>query len=138
MKRYLGIILIFLILVSGMQLSIATHYCGGHLAGVRWSFSGQLATCGMENSKSTCPSGNKLNANCCQNKIYFFNINNNYSPSSFQSLEISKKLIRVFEVPISFFSNSTYLSSNVYADISPPDNPIYKALSLTDIGVFRI
>jgi hypothetical protein len=138
MKGILHISLVALVIVSGMQLSIATHYCGGHLAGVRWSFSGQLATCGMENSKNTCSTGNNIATNCCRNEISYFNVDNNYNLSSAQSQEISKTVIHVFEVPISFFSNSNYLSTNVYADISPPDKTTYKALSLADIGVFRI
>jgi hypothetical protein len=54
-KKIVSISLLFLTLTALLHLSIATHYCGGMKAASKISFSGKLATCGMENDKTVMP-----------------------------------------------------------------------------------
>jgi hypothetical protein len=84
MKKLLAISFAFFIVLSGMHLSIATHFCGGEVADVKWSFFGKKATCGMEKTQQTCLAHHKIKSNCCHNIIAFYSVDNNYSPSSIQ------------------------------------------------------
>lgn len=137
MKKLFSISFAFLILLSGLHLSIATHICGGEIAAVKWSFSGEKATCGMENPKQTCPEHKGIYSNCCHNEIVNYTVDNNYNPSSFQIKEVSKTLLQVFSIPVN--SSLPFIASNsFYTDVSPRDNSLTSAVSLADICVFRI
>jgi hypothetical protein len=138
MKKVFSILFAALILVSGMHLSIATHICGGKVAAVKWSVSGQKATCGMENTKQTCPSHNGIQSNCCHNKIAFFTVDNNYNSSTFLVKDIVKVVDHIFAIPVNLATNTTLASISLYTNVSPPDKSIANAVSLVDICVFRI
>jgi hypothetical protein len=137
MKKIFSISFAFLILLAGTNFSIATHICGGKVAAVKWSFSGEKATCGMENSKSDCSDHNTIASNCCHNEVTVYSVDNNYNPSSFQLKEIKKKVLQVFSVPVSFSFNA--ITTNfLRTDTSPPGNLLTNAVNLADICVFRI
>ncbi len=69
MKKTVSIFFTLVILLAGTHLTVATHFCGGHLAASKISLSGKLASCGMEGSKNSCPiSGKTLNRHCCEDK----------------------------------------------------------------------
>src|SRR5512138_2236142 len=92
MKKVLSIVFAGLILLTGMHLSIAAHLCGGEVASVKLSFSGQEATCEMEMPKE-CSVHNELTASgCCKNKVSYYSVDKNYSPSSFESNTAFKKI----------------------------------------------
>jgi hypothetical protein len=138
MKKIFSISLVFLFLLSGMHLSIATHICGGEVAAVKWSFSGKQATCGMESPGQSFPSGNGIASNCCQNKICVLTVDSNYLPSASQIKDLTKSLIQVFNVPVSLTSQNTSLLSLTYNNAVPPDIAVTSAVSLANICVFRI
>ncbi len=137
MKKVFAILFAALILISGMHLSIAKHICGGEVAAVKWSFSSEKADCGMEKSKTTS-SQNEIASNCCKNEVAFYEVDNNYCPSSFLIKDLSKKLSQIFTAPVSFLTHSTKFSFTSYANVSPPDKRIANAVCLADICVFRI
>ena len=59
--------MIILTLTAMLQLTVATHYCGGEIAGSKVSFSGKVASCGMEDDKNSQPSTDTyLTTHCCQ------------------------------------------------------------------------
>jgi len=137
MKKAYSILFATLILISGMHLSIATHICGGELAAVNWSISGQKADCGMENQKSSSPL-NGISSDCCHNNIAFFTVDHNYIPSTLQLNDVVKDFSHVFTVPVNTYSNSFAYRVSSYANISPPESSFVNAVSLVDICVFRI
>lgn len=138
MKKVLSILFAGLILITGMHLSIAAHFCGGEMASVKLSFKGQEATCGME-IVSSCPTHKELtSSSCCKNKLSYYTVDNNYSPSSFQINEVVKKPVHVIA---STFVNPLYsplLVYHTFTNISPPELAISNAVKLPDICVFRI
>lgn len=138
MKKLLSISFAFLILLSGMHLSVATHICGGKVAAVKWSFSGEKATCGMESAKQTCPSHNGIASNCCHNKLSVYTTDNNYNPSTFQVKEVTKSLLQVFDVPVSISFNSSIAANSLRNNVIPPDIALTSAVSLEEICIFRI
>lgn len=140
MKKILSILFASLILVSGMHLSLAVHYCGGDLVASKISLSEQKAECGMESGKSECPihGKNEVNSNCCKNEVTVYSVDGTYRTSSFEFKQFTSNLLQVFYVP-----SSIGLSNNLYnlayiANVSPPINLMVRQVNLPDICVFRI
>ena len=138
MKKVFSILVALLILLSGLHLTLATHICGGQVAAVKIFFSGEKATCGMENPMQSCPEHNRIASNCCHDKIAYFTVDNNYNASTFQVLDVVKKISQVFTFPVNIFSASLIYPITSDANVSPPDKKIANAVSLADICVFRI
>ncbi len=138
MKKLFSISFALLILLSGMNLTIATHFCGMQVEAVKWSFTGQKATCGMEKSKETCPANKGLSENCCQDRIIVYAIDNSYKPSAFQTKELPKNRLHSFPAALISLSNSHnfYVSGNYI--VIPPDINLSSVVYLPEICVFRI
>ena len=139
MKKLLSISFAFMILLSGMHLTIATHYCGGKIAASKVSLSGELATCGMEESADQCPvSGKQINNHCCVNKVLALAVENNYAPSFSEFKVIPQHILQVFAVPVSYTFHSPASNPLICTNVDPPGYFQASAVSLPDICVFRI
>jgi len=139
MKRAFSILFALLILLSGMQLTVSTHYCGGELAASKVSVWGGLATCGMEATADECTQpGSHLDKHCCNNTISVYEIDHNYSPTFSQFKTIEQPVLQVFTLPenISFCSLTSLFHIN--ANTSPSESLLASAVSLPKICVFRI
>jgi hypothetical protein len=136
MKKLFSIVFAMLILFSGMHVSLATHICGGEVAAMKLSFSGQKASCGMPESKTDCDGSVNVKSNCCHNKVAFYSVDKNYNPSTVQFKSFSNNLIQAFIIPVSLTQNSTFKTQN--STVFPPGNLLASNVSLTDICVFRI
>ena len=139
MKRILSILFASLILVSGMHLSFATHYCGGKEAASKISFSEQKANCGMETRTTKCPihSKNQVDNDCCKDVVSVYSIEKNYTSTTFEFKQFSLNVLHVFIVPITI-GNLAASSSLLNTNASPPDNIKASAVRLASICVFRI
>jgi hypothetical protein len=138
MKKLLSISFSLLILISGMHLSISTHFCGGEIADVKLSFTREKASCGMEDPLSDNSCEKVITTNCCHNEDAVFAVDNNYSPSLLQINDIIKKVSQVYAIPSTLFPNTSTHLLSICTDVSPPDNKIANAVGLADICVFRI
>lgn len=140
MKRILSILFTSLILVSGMHLSIAIHYCGGKLVASKISFSEVKADCGMESGKGECPiHGEKqVKSNCCKNEVSVYSIDKTYKISSFEFKQFTSSFLQLFYIPSSLGLNKDSFIATSIASISPPINLMVKQVNLPDICVFRI
>ena len=139
MKKFLSISFSLLILISGLQLTISTHYCGGEIAASKISVSGDLASCGMETPAAQCPStGSHIGSNCCNTKVSVFAIDNNYPPALSNFKSFSQNILQVFDIPVSYQIQSLSVLSLYSTNVSPPGNFMVSAVSLPDICVFRI
>ena len=139
MKKFLSISFSLLILLSVMHLTISTHYCGGVIASSKVSFTGAVASCGMESPINKCPTtGTHVNTNCCNTKVSVFATDNNYPPSLSEFKPFSKHTLQVFEIPVSFNIHAFSVLSFYSTNFSPPGNFMVSAVSLPDICVFRI
>lgn len=138
MKKLLSISFAFLILLSGMHLSVATHICGGEIAAVKLSLSGTKATCGMETPKQTCPGHSTFKNNCCKDEIAVLITDSNYNSSTFQAKEVIKNMSQTFAVPVNTAFNSHITLTSLCTFISPPDNLLASDVSLSEICIFRI
>ena len=138
MRKFFSISLVLLVLISGMHLSFATHICGGEVAAVKWSFSGEKATCGMEAPKQTCPAKNSIDQDCCHNYIANFSVDSNYNSSDFQVTDISKNLLQTYYVSVNILFNQLSSPIVFYTDVGPHHNLQTSAVSLVEICVFRV
>ena len=139
MKKLFSISLAFVILLSGLQLTVSHHYCGGELADSKVSVLGHLASCGMESKTDECTQpGSHMESNCCNNKVSFYAVDHNFSPSFTEFKTFSQILLQVFYIPeiISFYSQTSLLQTN--NGESPPGDYLASAVSLPKICVFRI
>jgi hypothetical protein len=138
MKRAIYIISVFVIILSGLHLSVSTHYCRDNVAGVKLSFSGKEATCGMEETNNSLTSEKKTTTNCCHNALQTLEVDNNYIPSSHLIYNLLKKGVELTPL-VSYhvqFSSSLFLHK--YSSIKPPNNCFSKIIFLAYICVFRI
>ncbi|NDP22571.1 MAG: hypothetical protein GZ091_16035 [Paludibacter sp.] len=139
MKYILFIVLSSFVLLSGMHFSVAKHFCGDEAPVVKISFSGEKATCGMEEDDSTSPIHHDgISSNCCRDEVSIFVVDNFDSYSSLEIKEISQQISQVFLVPVNEILYSQSLTFQAYADVIPPDNITANAVSLPKICVFRI
>ena len=137
MKKVLTILIAAIILVSGMQVSVDRHYCGGKLIDVKISVTGKLASCGMEQTGSSCPDHPTIDKKCCENQLSFFSLNNNYYPEYFKSIhQVSEKDILPMHMG-NLFSGSTF-NKDLVNWVLPPGNNLKSRLTQSDICVFRI
>ena len=136
MKKVFSISFAFLILLAGMHFSISTHYCGGKIASIQWSFSEKKANCGMEDMNTQGETA--FSTSCCHNESSVLTVDNNYFASSFQIKEIAKNLIHVFVAPEKLFLSSNKSASSFYSDVNPPGNQLSSSVILSEICIFRI
>ena len=139
MKRLLSISFAFLILLSGMHFTVATHLCGGRIAFTKISLSGELATCGMEGEKDNCSLPLKFKAhNCCKDEVAAFTIDNNYSPTFSDFKVFPQPGLQAFVIPEFLINHSQSFQNYLSSGVSPPGLYLVSEVSLPDICVFRI
>lgn len=139
MKKLLSISIALLMLLSGMQLTISTHYCGGEFAESKVSLVGHIASCGMESATDECTQpGNHVKSSCCNDEISAYEIDHNYSPSFSEFKTFAQPVLQFFILPEIAGSYSATAYNRFYTDVSPPVNLLASDVNLSDIGVFRI
>jgi hypothetical protein len=139
MKKILFLFLASFVLLSGMHLSVAKHFCGDEAAVVKISFSGEKATCGMEADGQTNPVHHDgLSSRCCRDEVSLFVVDNFDNYSSIQIKELSQPITQVFLIPVNELFYSQSPTFQAYIDVSPPDNITANAVCLPKICVFRI
>jgi hypothetical protein len=139
MKKLVSISLGLFMLLASMHLTVATHFCGERIAATRVSFTGHLASCGMESDEATIPSSEtNFAAHCCDNEISVYAVDNNFAPSEFHAPEIPQSIQHEFYVPAGVSFEHKYLTSLGLTNASPPRNFSANAVSTAGICVFRI
>jgi hypothetical protein len=139
MKKVISISLTLLMLLALLHFSVATHYCMEKIAASKISFSGGLATCGMENEENQLPqTGSNFTTHCCDNIIVFCGIKGNYFPSFSYIPEPYNNDFQVFSLPssIAFCPVASFKSINL--SVNPPGESTVNNVDLTSICVFRI
>jgi len=133
MKKILSISVALLMLLSGIQLTISRHYCGGALAESKVSLVGQIASCGMESATDDCTQpGNHVKSSCCNNQVSVYAVDHNYSPSSTDFKAFCQTFLQVYPIA----ENITFHSLTPFSN--PPGFLPANAVSLPKICVFRI
>jgi hypothetical protein len=111
MKSILSIGLSLLILLGGLQIHLATHYCSGRFVSAKISLTGKKAGCGMEAyTTGQNPAGESVHSDCCRNYVSVFSLND-YIPDSYNDVWVPEKKITQVREP--HFLTS-YLSSGYF------------------------
>lgn len=140
MRKILSILFASLILISGLHISIAKHYCSGESSAFEnISVTGELATCGMEDPNDQgVLSGVYFKAHCCDNEITTLVVDNNYAPSFSIFKAFAQPVLQVYN-DVEVLNLQQIVSIDPYnTNVLPPGNYLASAVSLPDICVFRI
>jgi len=139
MKKLFSISIALIMLLSGLQLTVSQHYCGGELADSKVSLTGHVASCGMETTTDDCTHSSTIEeSGCCKNKVSVYEVDQNYSPSFTEFKAFAQTILQVFVIPENITFHSLTSFSNLYTDVSPPGFLPANAVSLSKICVFRI
>jgi len=140
MRKILSILFASLILISGLHISIAKHYCSGESSAFeKISVTGELATCGMEDPKGEVPlQGVNFKAHCCDNEISTLIVDSNYAPS-FSIFKVFPQPVMQVYHNVEVLNLQQFFTLSLYnTNVLPPGNYLASSVSLPDICVFRI
>jgi hypothetical protein len=122
-----------------LHFSVATHYCGGHVAAAKISVTGKLASCGMEGSQNEVPPrGKYLSKHCCEDVVVSISTDNNYVPSFYNIPGTFQFGFQTSVLPSESSVGLAGIFRLQYSDISPPGAMMSTDVDLKDICVFRI
>ena len=140
MKKVFSISFVLLILTAMLHLTVATHYCCGHVAALKVSLTGKLASCGMEEcmEKDYPTTESHIFTHCCDDVVTFCGIDSNYTPSFSFVPESYQYNFQVFSIPTGSPIYSIAVLKSLYTNVSPPDALMSTSVDLSDICVFRI
>jgi hypothetical protein len=139
MRKVFSILIALLILLSGVQLTISRHYCGGKLAESNVSIVGHLASCGMEGEADQCQQpGSHIKSHCCNNLVSIYAVDPDFTSSFFKVKTVENTVLQLFILTEdqNFYTFTTY--NCFYTDVSPQANSLVSDVDLADICVFRI
>ena len=120
MKKIFSILFASLILLSGMHLTFASHICCGELAAVKYSFTGEKASCGMTDIQAPIPINGEIKTDCCKNKVATFATDNNYFPSFSLAKAFSGEFSSLVACLPDFSIFTPVLSKTYYSMVGPP------------------
>lgn len=139
MKKVTSISLSILMLAAMLHLTVATHFCGGEVAGSQISLTGKLASCGMEDSKHGLPlSGFNFTTHCCDDVVTLISIESNYTSSFFHISESFQYNFLLLAIPCEVIVISQTDRNILNTNVSPPGTLMSTNVDLSDICVFRI
>lgn len=139
MKKSISISLSVLMILGMVHFSVATHYCTEREVTSKVSLSGKLASCGMEETRESCPlPGINLTSHCCDNVVSFYGIDSNYTPSFSVVPEFFQYTIQVFDVPVGLPVVLADFVKTPYTSTFPPGVLMSTAVDLSDICIYRI
>lgn len=138
MKKLVSLLFAVMILLSGMNLSLAAHSCGGELSAVKVSFTHEKAGCGMCGDDGNPSEVSISTEGCCKDQLSFFEVDRNYNPSTFQINSPAYHLLQVFCIPSTLGVPFSKHNASFNTNVQPPGRFIASAVSLPDICVFRI
>jgi hypothetical protein len=139
MKRIVAIPLLLVILISGINVQIASHYCGGNFSGNKVSLDGKLASCGMEDRSVKHSSEEVISNHCCSDVISSPVISSNYISSSASDIPDPRQEI----INIAFISSELPTSQEIFFSLTegslrPPGYSNHNGIEQQVLCIFRI
>ena len=137
MKKILSILFAGLVIISSVNLTIATHYCRNTFEGFKISVSGERAACGMEASIPAYSTEKSFSHNCCKDKVASYLVIDNYSPASFHFIKSNPNNF------ISLFASESCISESLANSKwqiahTPPGEFLPYKVELASICLLRI
>lgn len=125
-------------LVAGMHLTLATHYCGGKIAATQLSFSGKLATCGMPMDEHRTTTGDAFTINCCKDEITVYLLDDNCFQPFFKIKTLPLTGINAFLAITSTLPQEKILPDRIATNTGPPGHTPDSATSRAMLCLLRI
>lgn len=126
-------------LTAMLNLTVATHYCGGNVAAIKVSISVKPATCGMEDQEKDYPlTSTFLTTHCCDDVLTSYTIDDNYTPSFSVFPELLQNNLQIFSLPDGLTVLSTDILKSFYTNVRPPGAFMSTDVDLSCICVFLI
>jgi hypothetical protein len=119
-------------------VTVASHICCGELAAVKYSVTGEKATCGMEDHSSSCPVNGKIDTNCCKNRIASCMSDSNYFPSSKEVKDLPPVTTSLSFSFIKICIPADFISKSYHSMVGPPVHNLYNSVDQSFICVFTI
>ena len=139
MQRLVTIFVTFVFLLSGMHVTVATHYCGGKPAAIKLSLSGEKASCGMESDTSGVPSKTTLiKTNCCFDEVMVYQVESHYSYSLCSYNVPAQSAFHLPLIPAALFMHDYAYKQSKYTDLSPPGYYAVNSVNMAEICSFLI
>lgn len=137
MKKIAAVLFAFLVLLSGINLSIASHLCDGKLVNIKVSINNEKALpCKMDLKTSVQPNGFSKK-NCCSNDLKVLSTDRNYTSSSFD-FKFSPRICCLFNLPSVCIMQKTDGKIKGFHNAIPPDSYLFSKIELEDICVYII
>jgi hypothetical protein len=136
MKKVFSILIVTLFLLSGMQVTMSRHFCGGKLAEVKISFSGEKGSCGMVHNDEQRKNELAFGVRCCEDFQSVLTVANNYFPQFFH-INTPQTEKQAIYLKNSFLSEIQIINPAFYSPGYPPGN-LRSGLTQPEICVFRI
>ena len=139
MRKTTSILMSFVVLLTGIHLSIASHLCQGKLVDVNVSFTGiNASSCCVEGNVISSPSGKIIKKHCCENELTTLSVDPNYSPSYFKNIDVSQKVIHISGALLTKVVSESAYTPHSHPIHSPPGIFQTNTVELAGICVFRI
>lgn len=135
MLRLSSIAVSLLLILAGMNVTIASHYCHGALSKTIVSLTGKNASCGMEHSKQAATE-TTISSRCCDDVLTEYKVSDDYAPSDIrysQYFQYFDYFLPEIKLPVPL---PTSFLNHIFK--SPPGNFSVSAVHPEDICVFRI
>jgi len=121
MKRLLPVLLSILLVVSGMHLSVISHYCGGELAQTMVAFDRHADGCGMENGEEGTKHGIVLDSpDCCTNASVVYATDGFYQHSVSLFKSVKSVVHTVFYTPVNTLITHPNTKLQLLTQTHPP------------------
>jgi hypothetical protein len=137
MKKAFSIVFALTLLLSGLHVTISTHFCEGKIASHKISLSGKSASCGMEKDEDNCPfSLPQLSGSCCTDHVIIAGTSNIFT----KTYPIRKYQNEVIQ-PLTIRNNSQIPSVSyqfLYTGYNPPGIFGSNSVSLENICILLI
>ncbi|WKL47135.1 hypothetical protein Q1W71_19500 [Flavobacterium pectinovorum] len=121
LKKWTGLFLAFLLLVSNIGFAFDVHYCGGKIASV------SLNTTASVSSEKKCCGASEKKSSCCKDKVVHFEKKSDDATIKIFFFQIAfPAIIQEFK-PIAFLSIPIFKSNQIisyYSDANAP--PLYQ------------
>jgi len=138
MKRVFSILFASLILLSGLHFTVASHICCGQLAAVKYSITGEKATCGMEEDGNSIPVNGAIHSDCCKNHITVCASDHNYFQSQTPVQEIAGNDLLFPALSPDFLLHEPVFSRTFSSSSGPPLTKYYAPVDQSLLCVFLI
>ena len=125
MKKFLSILLAFLILISNVGIAMGTHFCGGKAVESKLMFHQKDLHCGMAKKQMVCNDHSEeemlVKSACCENDFLDLEVDDNYNYHQSTILKLDPVIAFAFTISfLHLFGDVNAINTNYPPYKSPP------------------